>query len=122
MFTNDKLELLNEADVQKSFEISDFDGDYKEFIERCIADGSIREIPVEEAREVTVENIYYDLFWSQYDSISYTDYIFVIKETVSNGKEINWAGVSHIVIDDEDSKITSASGYSPERGEFTDLY
>ena len=108
-FTNDKLELLNEADVQKSFEISDFDGDYKEFTERCLADGSIKEIPTEEAREVTVENMY-------------TDYIFAIKATIPNGKEINWNGVTHIIIDDEESKITSASGYSIERGEFTDLY
>ena len=108
-FTNDKLELLTEDDIKKAYEIADFDGNLKEFTERCLADGSIKEIPTEEAREVAVENMY-------------TDYVFAIKATIPNGKEINWNNVNLIIIDDEESKITSASGYSFERGEFTDLY
>lgn len=121
-FTNDKLELLNETDIQKSFEISDFDGDYKEFTERCLADGSFREIPKGNMKRVHVTTVYYDSYMEQHTDDIYMDYIYAIKEMTINGNEVDWDGVNCIVVDEEEAKVIQASGYSNERGLFVDLY
>lgn len=119
-FRDDNLELLFESDLRKYADACNMAFD--DFINSAIHAGFLTEVPAMEMKMISVETIYHTGQIS-HKGDEYMDYIYAIKLTSPNGNEVNWDGINHVIINEEDgNKIIQASGYNANRGLFCDLY
>lgn len=101
--------------------------DFKTYLNACMSynNGSLTEISENDARLIDVDTVYYiegTYGETQCTGKHYKDYIFALKETIDNAKEIKWEGVNGVFLNEDDNRIFQAGGYTRERGLFCDLY
>lgn len=132
-YKTDDLKLVTREQLEKDFnnlkesgDLADYE-DINVYTEACQSynNGILTEISAEDAREITVDTVYYTK--GNYGEVShagkhYTEYVFFLKETIDNASEIKWEGVNSVIINEDDNRIFQASGYTYERGLFCDLY
>ena len=132
-FKTDDLELVTDEQIKNDYkelkasgDLADYE-DYNYYFQACQSynNGSLTEIRREDARRISVDTIYHTQ--GNYGEIShtgkhYTEYIFVLKDTIDNTKEIKWEGVNSVIVNEDENTIFQASGYTKERGLFCDLY
>lgn len=97
------------------------------WIDSCLTanNGSLMEISDEDAMMVSVDTVYYTQ--GRYGEVSHTGKhylckVYNLKMETANGLQINWSGVNGVIINEDANEIFQASGYTPERGLFCDLY
>ena len=132
-YKTDNFELVTSEQLEKDFnnlkesgDLADYE-DINVYTEACQSynNGILTEISAEDAKRIGVDTIYHTQ--GNYGEIShtgkhYTEYIFVLKDTIDNAKEIKWNGVNSVIINEDENTIIQASGYTIERGLFCDLY
>lgn len=132
-YKTDDLKLVTREQLEKDFnnlkesgDLADYE-DINVYTAACQSynNGILTKISAEDAREITVDTVYYTQ--GNYGEIShtgkhYTEYIFVLKDTIDNAKEIKWEGVNNVIVNEDENTIIQASGYTRERGLFCDLY
>lgn len=132
-YKTDNFELVTSEQLEKDFnnlkesgDLADYE-DINVYTEACQSynNGILTEISAEDAKRIGVDTIYHTQ--GNYGEIShtgkhYTEYIFVLKDTIDNAKEIKWNGVNSVIINEDENTIIQASGYTKERGLFCDLY
>lgn len=101
--------------------------DFNYWLNSCLTvnNGSLIEISEEDARIVTVDTVYHTK--GRYGEISHTGRHYLsrvinLRNEIVNGNKINWDGVNGVIINEDDNIIFQASGYTPDRGLFCDLY
>lgn len=101
--------------------------DFNYWLNSCLTinNGSLMEISDEDAMIVSVDTVYHTQ--GRYGEISHTgkhylSRIYNLKMETANGHQINWSGVNGVIINEDDSIIFQASGYTQDRGLFCDLY
>ena len=83
------------------------------------------EISKNDAQMIDVNTVYYTegkYGELQHFGKKYSDYIFRLKGTVDNAKDIDWEGVNGVWVNEDDNRIFQAGGYTEKRGLFCDLY
>jgi len=132
-YKTDNFELVTSEQLEKDFnnlkesgDLADYE-DINVYTEACQSynNGILTEISAEDAKRIGVDTIYHTQ--GNYGEIShtgkhYTEYIFVLKDTIDNAKEIKWEGVNNVIVNEDENTIIQASGYTRERGLFCDLY
>lgn len=132
-FKNEEGELLTLENIRQTYNELKADGDlqdYEDFnyyLQACMYynNGTLTELSEDDICRIDVTTVYYTegkYGECQHTGKHYSDYIFHLRDEMSNGEEIKWKGVNGVIVNEDDNRIFQASGYTHERGLFCDLY
>ena len=126
-FADDEGRIFSLEFLKREWKDSEDSRSFGEYIAACMSynGGTLKEISAEDSQDILVGTYYYtDGKYGpcQHKGREYTEYLYNLKTGTENGNEIDWNGVNHVLINEDDNRIFQASGYSFDRGMFCDLY